>query len=107
MELVSLVEITPGRILARPVANSAGAVLCQAGSLLTEALIEKLENAGIDSVYVQGGGREGPTLEERLAALQTRFTRVADPALLELRAIVEARFDLMRRQNEDTREQRP
>ncbi len=95
MEMVALAEVAPGRRLARPVTNSAGAVLCPAGTALTPALIEKLVNAGIDGVYVHGGGRQGLGVQERMDNLRKRFAGVTDPALLELKKIVETRLEAM------------
>ena len=95
MELISITSVHPGQVLAKAVTNAGGAVLCPAGFRLTEAVLERLRNANIQSVLVEGGQRTGATPHERLNALELRFTGVDDPILLQLKAAVESRLNLM------------
>jgi hypothetical protein len=95
MELVRILSVRPGQVLARDVANTAGAVLCPAGSRLTRAVIERLKTAGIDSVVIEGVDNRGPTPQERLDVLRRRFAGVDDPILLQVKATIENRLQLM------------
>jgi hypothetical protein len=96
MILVSLADVTPGQTLAKAVTNASGAVLCPPGFQLTEAVIQRLKNAGIESVVLEGGiERQGSTVEERLAELELRFQGVNDPIMLQLKATIEKRLTVM------------
>jgi hypothetical protein len=74
----------PGMILAKDIVradNPSGPAICGKGVELTDSLIERLRNMGIQSITVQGHPvwMEGDkTLEELLADLDRRFSRVAD-----------------------------
>ncbi len=70
--------------------NRDGAVLCPAGFVLTDAAILRLQNAGVDMVFVDAPGDVGPGPEERLAALEDRFSGVKDPTLLKLKHVIHA-----------------
>ncbi len=87
--------VQAGRVLARPVTNAGGAVLCPAGLRLTERIIERLRAAGIESVVVEGGREHGPTPRERLDKLNQRFEGIEDSLLLQLKAIFENRLNLL------------
>ena len=89
MELVSIMAAKPGQVLAKAVANKSGAVLCPPGFRLTEAVIERLRNGGVETLIIEGGEEKGPTPQERLAALQQRFEDIDDPILLQLKATIE------------------
>lgn len=88
MELVSVQQLRPGDVVAAPVTNPFGAVLCPVGFCLSEAAIERLLNAGVESIAIEGSRKAGPTLEECLVALENRFAGVSDPVLLQFKAIV-------------------
>lgn len=95
MELVSIVGVKPGQVLARAVTARSGAVLCPAGFRLTESAIEHLKHAGIESVVVEGGESERATAEERIAELNRRFESVDDPIMLQIKATIENRLASM------------
>ena len=95
MELVSISAARPGQLLAKAVANATGAVLCPRGFQLTESVIERLRNAGVETLLVEGGESRGPTPQDRLEALQRRFANVDDPILLQIKATIENRLNLM------------
>lgn len=75
-------------VLARDVRASddpASMTICGKGVVLTAALIERLSRKGIQSLTVEGRPVhvEGEaTLEQMLAALDLRFSRVADDPLM-------------------------
>ncbi|HHL40993.1 MAG TPA: hypothetical protein ENJ37_10850 [Deltaproteobacteria bacterium] len=70
-----------GMVLARDVfrGGSGGIPVCGRGTVLTDELIGRLRSMGIEAVVVEGRpvkGEEGETLEEVLASLDRRFSRV-------------------------------
>lgn len=100
MELLNIDALKPGRVLARAVTNDAGAVLCPSGLTLTEALIERLKNAGIEDVVVEGGEEKGPDPAQRIEELNLRFEGVDDPIMLQLKAVMENRLATMQAERE-------
>lgn len=95
MELVSITSARPGQLLAKEVTNANGAVLCPRGFQLTESVIERLGNAGVETLLVEGSESRGPTPQDRIEVLHRRFAQVDDPILLQLKATIEHRLSLM------------
>jgi hypothetical protein len=95
MELLSINAVRAGQVLARAVANASGATLCPPGFRLTEASIERLRNAGVESVVIEGGEGKVASPQERLAALRRRFQGIDDPILLQIKATIENRLNFM------------
>ena len=95
MELVTVKQLRSGYVVATAVTNAKGAVLCPAGFTLTDQAIERLKNAGVEDVVIQGTARKGPSTADRLAALHRRFSDVDDPILLQIKATIENRLNLM------------
>ncbi|GMU91551.1 MAG: hypothetical protein AMXMBFR4_06090 [Candidatus Hydrogenedentota bacterium] len=95
MQMVSVATLAPGQVVAAPVTNSGGAILCPAGFTLTESAISRLQNAGIEFVSIQGDAAtcENAAAHVRLENLEKRFSRVSDPILLELKDAVAARLN--------------
>ena len=96
MELLNISNVKPGQTLARAITNADGAVLCPTGFKLTESAIERLKNAGVDSVVIEGGEDSGPSMEQRIAELRERFEGIDDPIMLQLKATIEKRLSFMR-----------
>lgn len=75
-------------VLAKDITNpndASGMTLCGKGVTLTDSLIRRLEQMGIQSIIVEGHPVkiEGEaTLEEMLADLDKRFSRVLDDPLM-------------------------
>lgn len=81
-------------VLAREIRSSNepnARILCGKGVMLTESLISRLRQMGVESVNVEGHPvrMEGEqTVEDMLAALDQRFSRVAqDPAMMKIKEI--------------------
>lgn len=97
MELVTIEQLRPGQVVATAVTMSGGAVLCPMGFKLTAAAIERLRNAGVDAVVIEGSpSLDASQLDERLDGLRDRFTGVDDPILLQLKATIEHRLNCMK-----------
>ena len=89
MELVNVHQLKPGYVVAAPVSNPSGAILCPLGFKLTEGAIARLVTAGIESVAVEGRIHKEPPVEQRLKALNARFKGIEDPLLLQIKAAIE------------------
>ena len=82
MRRVVLRELLPDMILAKPVTNANGLPIVAAGTILDAAMIERLRQMDLPSVYVEGEALDssGKTLAELEAELDHRFRHVAhDP----------------------------
>ncbi|MDR4478475.1 MAG: hypothetical protein R3B37_01825 [Nitrospira sp.] len=91
MKRVVIEELTPGMVLAKAVANSAGLVVLPVGAALDDATLSRLQRLGLTSVYVEGdaGDTSGKTLDELEAELDHRFRLVAhDPIQCHLREAI-------------------
>ena len=95
MELVGIEQLRPGQTLAKAVTNAGGAILCPPGFRLTEAVIERLKSAGIESVIIENFEDKTPEIQARLLMLQERFQGIEDPILLQIRAAIESRLNFM------------
>ncbi|GKS64006.1 hypothetical protein YTPLAS72_13100 [Nitrospira sp.] len=75
-------DLEPNMILAKPVTNANGLPIVAAGTILDVAMIERLRQMDLPSVYVDGETLDcgGKTLAELEAKLDHRFRQVAhDP----------------------------
>ena len=89
-------QLKPGMKLARPLQNSSGMVLMAEGTELTEARITKIENMGVDSVYIDGPSRPARPREELLAALEDRFRKAgAGPPMVLIKKAVREHIEAM------------
>lgn len=75
MGRLTIEAVVPGQTASRPVTNTNGMVLVQAGTVLTASLIERLKTLGVASVVVAGtdGAGRGGSSEEQVAAIEHRF----------------------------------
>ncbi|MEW6322673.1 MAG: hypothetical protein AB1635_16495 [Acidobacteriota bacterium] len=95
MGRISLSQARAGQEVIRPVANANGVVLVQAGTRLTDALIDRLRALGVGFVMVAGSSQaEAPKPPARLAAeLEARFAgHEGDPLMMEIKRIVGAQL---------------
>ncbi len=86
MQRIKLSQAESGMILGRPVETSNGQILCAKGTELSEALIARLERLEIANITVEGNpvddGSPRKTLEEEMAELDQRFSKVTDNKLM-------------------------
>jgi hypothetical protein len=76
MSKISLDKLEAGMKLAKPVENSSGMVLLGENTELTIDLIDKIKNAGVDSVFIQGLSKPSVPMETMLFELDERFKMV-------------------------------
>ncbi len=87
---IALSQAEIGQKVVEAVKNASGATLCQAGTELTERLVDRLRNAGVGFVVVEReDAGDDATRAERAAMQKARFEKVADPILLRLKPIIE------------------
>lgn len=86
MKRVVVYELLPDMILARPITNANGLPIVAAGTVLDAALIDRLQQMGLPSVYVEGDALDsgGKTLDELEAELDHRFRSVAHDPIQQL-----------------------
>lgn len=92
MPIVAIDEVEEGQTLAQGVRVGTGAVLAQAGTVLSEALMERLKTMGVTKVDIH---QTGPLLSpaERLEQLELRFVGHEDDDLMtELKALVRSQL---------------
>jgi hypothetical protein len=94
MQNIPIMLAEPGMILGRDVCrddNPNSPPICGKGIELTESLLERLKNMGIQSLTVEGHPvwQEGDkSLEELLAELDARFRMVeSDPIMMKLKEL--------------------
>lgn len=94
MQKIPIALLKPDMVLAKEIKSSedpASMTICGKGVKLTESLIDRLRRMGIQSVTVEGHPvtMEGETsLDEMLAALDRRFSRVAaDPLMMKIQTL--------------------
>jgi len=94
MQNIPITLAAPGMIMAKEIKASddpASMTVCGKGVKLSESLIDRLRQMGIQSLFVEGHpiALEGETtLEEMLAALDKRFIRVAgDPLMVKIKGM--------------------
>jgi hypothetical protein len=88
MQKIPITQAVPGMVLAQEIKNSdnpSSMTICGKGVKLTDSLISRLTQMGVQSVSVEGHPvkEEGDaTLEEMLEKLDKRFSRVEDDDLM-------------------------
>ena len=88
MQNIPISLAAPGMVVAREIKTSedpSSMTLCGKGVKLTESLIDRLRQMGMQSITVEGHPikMEGEvSLDEMLASLDKRFSRVTDDPLM-------------------------
>lgn len=97
MQSIPIASAEPDMVLSRDVRrveSPLGPPICGRGTVLTPTLIERLKNLGIKSITVEGNplAAEGePRLDDQLAALEHRFSKVDNvPLMHRLKGMYEA-----------------
>ncbi len=108
MQKILLTQASADMTLARDVITPEGRVLCGKGTVLSEALLERLRKMEVTTITVEGHPVGNPTSpEEETKAIEERCARVAnDPFLLELKQILVTRVsaDIKEKQEEFAKE---
>lgn len=86
MRRVVLHELLPDMVLAKPVTNANGLPIVAAGTILDAAMIDRLRQMELPSLYVEGDALDsgGKTLAELEVELEHRFRHVAQDPIQQL-----------------------
>ena len=79
MKKVSINELEEGMILAKPILRGSMVILAE-GAELTSSWINRIDDMGIEHLFIEGTVEQAVPLEEALALLDARF-RMVDNAL--------------------------
>ncbi|MFN4131947.1 MAG: hypothetical protein ACK4GE_02585 [Caldimicrobium sp.] len=91
MQRLPLSYIKPGMKTYEEVVDSQGRVLCGKGVEITEEMLRKFEELGVNYVTVEGQVVKLPwekTLEEELEELEIRFLGVEEEILIQIKEII-------------------
>jgi len=91
MQRLPLSYIKPGMKTYEEVVDSQGRVLCGKGIEITEEMLKKFQELGINYITVEGNVVKLPwekTLEEELVELERRFSEVKEESLLQIKEII-------------------
>ena len=87
MQKISIELVAPGMKIAKPVINKRGMALCNEGTELTEELISRLSNMGIEQITVKGSpiktGKPEKSLSQQIDELNDRFIHVKENPIME------------------------
>jgi hypothetical protein len=72
---VPVERLKPGMKVAKPVVNDNGMILFGAGTVLSDALIERLTTMGIAAIDIEGAAKKERPKKEMLAELDMRFSK--------------------------------
>lgn len=100
MQKIPLNMAKSGMKLAKDVLTDNGRVLCGQGTELSDSLLSRLDNLGIESITVEGFpvpmlGEEAKPLEVLMEELEERFKMVtSEPLLMEIKEILKKQLIL-------------
>jgi hypothetical protein len=87
-------RLEPGMKLAKPVVGKNGMVMLGEGTELTEKWIERIQDMGITSIFIDGPPVQMITREEALANLNARFALVENkPYMNSIKKIVQEHIE--------------
>ncbi len=99
MQKIPIQRAAPDMVLAKPVTRDNGMVLVAAGTALTEQLLFRLENMGVEQIVVEGnpvdlsGGRGGEIAAQKLERLEYLFRNFKDDKYMQkVKAVVREHF---------------
>jgi len=89
MPKVPVSQLKPGMKLAKPVVAKNGMVMLGEATELTQTWIERIDDMGIASVFIDGPPVQTVSREDALSALDARFAPIEDkPYMKNLKKIV-------------------
>jgi len=91
MKLVRTEDLEPDMVLARPVTNATGAVLCPQGFVLTQNVIDRFRRSGLSAVAIEA--ESSIDASKRLSELEQRYEGVDDALLLSLKQAAQLYFE--------------
>ena len=93
MKKVSIHELEEGMVLAKPILRGSVVILAE-GTGLTSLWISRIEDMGIEHIFVEGMAEQAVSKEEALSLLDARFRMVDnDPQMRLLKKIVKEHIE--------------
>ncbi len=93
MRKIPIGQAQAGQVISRPVHGQSGALLCQPGTMLTDVLIERFENFGVDLLVVDSAGDSQELPSISAASMDERFAgHEQDDLMMALKQVVMAQF---------------
>jgi len=83
MRKISIDKLEPGMKLARPITKG-NMVLLSKDTELAETLIGRIQNIGVDSVYIYGRSQQSIPKDEALTQLERRFKNIENKPYMNL-----------------------
>ena len=94
MQRISISDLKPGMVVAKPVTNESGMVLLSEGTVLTDSLISRLGRMDLSHISVQGGSSTSKSREQMLAELELRFKMTgSEPYMNIIKDAIKARIE--------------
>jgi hypothetical protein len=89
MKKIPADSLTPGMKLAKAVLSQNGMVMLSEGTELTEKWIERIQDMGLDGVFIDAPTEQTISKEDALAQLEARFKLVANqPRMANIKSIL-------------------
>ncbi|HQG32075.1 MAG TPA: hypothetical protein PLA83_09105 [Deltaproteobacteria bacterium] len=106
MQKLSINDIKPGMVLAKPVMSDKGMPLCTEGTELTDKLIDRLREMNISTLTVKGHpvdtGVPDKTAEKKIQEMAARFAHVeGDPLMEQIRDAIASAIEAEAREMEE------
>lgn len=101
MRSVHVNHLRSGQVVADVVRNAQGAVLCPIGYQLTDKAIQRLANANVSTIWIEGSNRPPIDVKAHRDRLEHRFRGIDDPVLLQIKALIEHRYQRLEEENGD------
>ena len=92
MRSVNVNFLRAGQTVADVVCNARGAVLCPMGYVLTDQAIQRLKNANVQTIWIEGNSTPPIDIGAHRAELESRFAGIDDPVLLGIKSLIENRY---------------
>ncbi|MCD6319740.1 MAG: hypothetical protein J7M03_03570 [Candidatus Desulfofervidaceae bacterium] len=87
---IPIEKAKPGMKLAEDVSSSAGVVLCRRGTMLSESMIERLQNSGIEKIVIEevmSTEQAQRLLKEKKELLHKAFAKAVSPCMRMLKQV--------------------
>ncbi len=94
MKKVPMDKIEPGMKLAKPIMSKGGMVLLSEGTELTEKWLERIQEMGLDGIFIDAPAEQALSREDALAQLDSRFKLVVNqPHMADIRNILKEHIE--------------
>jgi hypothetical protein len=94
MKKIPMDKVEPGMKLAKPIMSQSGMVLLGEGTELTDKWLERMQDMGLDGIFIDAPAEQLLSKEEALAALDSRFKLVVNqPRMANIKSILKEHIE--------------